>query len=235
MEILSISIIGGGKEQSAFEILKKNARAVTGVVKKFEEVITAYFSDLDFERAEKLGRELSKQETAADKGRREFMKVLGEGAFLPAFRAEIAWLAERLDTIADTAEGAMRALLLREQLMRALIKGEKRDKGLKEWRLKFIKLAQVTTQAVQILEEAIESLPTDIGAASRKADDVGQLEHEIDLMEQSLLNDLYTFEKLLDPISIVQLADFIRRTANVSDRAEDMSDTLIILGFMLRG
>ncbi|MGC8816538.1 MAG: TIGR00153 family protein [Candidatus Hadarchaeum sp.] len=235
MEVLSISIIGGGKEQRALEILKRNAKAVTGVVKKFEEVITAYFTDLDFDRAEKLGRELSKLETAADKGKREFMKVLGEGAFLPAFRADLAWLAERLDTVADTAEGAMRVLLLRKQLLQALIRGEGKNREIREWRLKFAKMARVTTQTVQILEEAIEALTTDIGEATRKANDVDLLEHEIDLMEQSLTNDLYSFEKVLDPVSIIQLADIIRRSANVSDRAEDMSDTVTILGFTLTG
>ncbi|MEM3421413.1 MAG: DUF47 family protein [Candidatus Hadarchaeum sp.] len=235
MEVFSISIIGGGKEQLAFEILKKNAKAVTGVVKKFEDVITAYFSDLDFDRAEKLGRELSKLETAADKGKREFMKVLSGGAFLPAFRADLAWLAERLDTVADTAEGAMRVLLLRKQLMEALIRSEKKNKDLREWRLRFTKMARITTQTVQILEEAIGALSTDVDEATRKANDVDLLEHEIDLIEHSLMNDLYNFEKLLDPVSIIQLADVIRRSANVSDRAEDMSDTVIILGFTLTG
>ncbi|MGQ9788601.1 MAG: TIGR00153 family protein [Candidatus Hadarchaeaceae archaeon] len=235
MEFLSISIIGGGKEQLAFEILKKNARAVTDVVKKFNDFISAYFTDLDFNRAEKMGRELSRLETAADKGKRQFMKVLSEGAFLPSFRADLAWLAERLDTVADTAEGAMRVLLLRKQLLQTLIRGEKKNKALGEWRLGFVKMAKVTTQTVQTLEEAIGALSADISGATRKANDVELLEHEIDLMEHSLMNELYNFEKLLDPVSIIQLADFIRRSANVSDRAEDTCDTLIILGFTLRG
>lgn len=233
MEVFSISIIGGRKEQRAFEILKKNAKAITSVVKKFEDVITAYFTELDLDRAEKLGRELSKLETAADKGKREFMRVLNEGAFLPAFRADLAWLAERLDTVADTAEGAMRVILLRKQLMDALAKAEKRNRKIKEWRLKFAEMAKVTTETVKILEESIDALAIDINLATRKANDVDLLEHEIDLMEHSLVNDLYEFERLFDPISVVQLADIIRRFGNVSDRAEDMSDSVTILAFTL--
>jgi len=233
LEVFSISIIGGRKEQRAFEILKKNAKAITSVVKKFEDVITAYFTELDLDRAEKLGRELSKLETAADKGKREFMRVLNEGAFLPAFRADLAWLAERLDTVADTAEGAMRVILLRKQLMDALAKAEKRNRKIKEWRLKFAEMAKVTTETVKILEESIDALAIDINLATRKANDVDLLEHEIDLMEHSLVNDLYEFERLFDPISVVQLADIIRRFGNVSDRAEDMSDSVTILAFTL--
>ena len=233
MEVFSISIIGGGKEQRAFEILRENAKGIASVAKKFEDVIKAYFSDMDLDKAEKLGRELSKLETAADKGKRDFMRLLNEGAFLPAFRADLAWLAERLDTVADTAEGAMRVVLLRKQLSAALTKAEKKNKKVKEWRLRFVEMAKVTTQTVKILEDSIDALATDTDVAIRKANDVDLLEHEIDLMEHGLVNDLYEFEKLFDPLSVVQLADIIRRSGNVSDRAEDMSDSITILAFTL--
>ncbi len=233
LEVFSVAIIGGGKEQRAFEILKQNAKAIASVVKKFEDVIGAYFTERDPDKAEKLGRELSKLETTADKGKRDFIHMLNEGAFLPAFRADLAWLAERLDTVADTAEGAMRVILLRKQLSAALVKAEKRSKKIREWRLRFAEMAKVTTQTVKVLEEAIEALSTDTNVAIRKANDVDILEHEIDLMEQGLVNDLYEFERLFDPLSVVQLADVIRRFGNVSDRAEDMSDSVTILALTL--
>ncbi len=233
MEVFSISTLTGGKEQKAFEILKGNAKAITIVARKFEDVIKAYFTERDPDAAEKLGRELSRLESVADRGKREFMQALTEGAFLPNFRADLAWLAERLDTVADTAEGAMRVILLRKQLAAALAKAEKKDRRVKEWRLRFAEMAKVTTQTVATLEEAIAALSSDLDLAIRKAHDVDLLEHEVDLMEQSLVNDLYELEKLFDPLSVVQLADVIRRFGNVSDRAEDMSDAITILAFTL--
>jgi predicted phosphate transport protein (TIGR00153 family) len=119
--------------------------------------------------------------------------------------------------------------------MSELAKAEKRNRKIKEWRLRFVEMAKITTQTVKILEEAIGALTTNMDEALRKANDVDLLEHEIDLMEQSLVNDLYGFERLLDPVSVIQLADIIRRAANISDRAEDMSDSLTILGFTLSG
>ncbi len=233
MEVFTIASLTGGKEQKAFQIMRDNARAVTNVVTKFEDLIHAYFIDRDADRAEIIGRELSKLESMADKGKRNYMRVLNEGAFLPAFRADLAWLAERLDTVADTAEGAMRVILLRKQLAAALVKAERKDKRVKEWRLRFAEMAKVTTQTVKTLEESIEALATDIDLALRKANDVDLLEHEVDLMEHGLVNDLYELEKLFDPLSVVQLADVIRRFGNVSDRAEDMSDSITILAFTL--
>lgn len=233
MEVFSVAIIGGKKEREAFEILRKNAASITSVVKKFEEFIVAYFSERDFDKAERLGRELSKLETTADKGKRDFMRILNEGAFLPAFRVDLAWLAERLDRVADTAEGAMRAVLLRERLSAALSKAEKRSRRIKEWRLKLVEMAKITTQTVKVLEESMEALATNIDVAMKKANDVDILEHEIDLIEQGLIHDLYEFENLFDPISVIQLHDVIRRFGNISDRAEDMSDSISMLALTL--
>lgn len=233
MEVFAIAIIGGKREREAFEILERNAKEITGVVKKFEELIVAYFSERDPDVTEKLGRELSKLETTADKGKRDFIHALTEGAFLPAFRGDLAWLAERLDTVADTAEGAMRAILLREQLSTALAKAERRDKKVKEWRLRFVEMAKLTTHTVEILEGSIEALATNIDDALRKANEVDILEHEVDIIEQGLLSDLYKFEKNFDPVTVVQLADVIHRFGNITDRAEDMSDSVATLAFTL--
>lgn len=235
MEVFAISILGGGKERDAFEILRRNAKDITNVVKKFEDLIIVYFSERNLDRAKRIGRELSELETKADKGRRDFLRVLHEGAFLPAFRGDLAWLAERLDRVADTSEGAMRAILLREQLSTALAKAEKKSKKVKEWRSRFVEMAKLTTQTVEVLQGSMEALETNIDVALRKASEVDKLEHEVDLIEQGLVNDMYELEKLFDPLSIVQLSDVIRRFGNISDRAEDMSDSVAILAMTLTG
>ncbi|MFN4133354.1 MAG: DUF47 family protein, partial [Candidatus Hadarchaeales archaeon] len=153
MEVFSISIIGGKTEQRALEILKNNAKMVTEVVRKFEEVIKAYFADADMKKAECLGRELSKLETKADGGRRDFIAMLTQGAFLPAFRGDLAWLAERLDRVADTAEGAMRVLLIRKQLFDVLKKAARKNKKIADIKARIRKMAGTTTETVELLQE----------------------------------------------------------------------------------
>ncbi len=233
MEVMAISILGGRMEKDAFEILRGNAKAVTAVVKKFEEVVKAYFIDQDTEKAETLGRELSKLETKADGGRRDFLALLNRGAFLPAVRGDLAWLAERLDRVADTAEGAMRVLLLRKHLATELRKVEKKNKKIKDIEERLFKMAGTTTATVELLQESVESLTINIDDALRKAHDVDNLEHQVDLIEGSIVNDVYELEKLFSPLSVVQLIDFIRRFGNISDRAEDMSDSMAILAMTL--
>jgi hypothetical protein len=234
VEIFAASFIGG-KEKNAMEIIRKNAREIVNVVKKFEEVVNAYFSEKDLKKAEVLGRELSTIETKADHGRRDFINVLYEGAFLPAFRGDLAWLAERLDRVADTAEGAMRVLLLRERMFKALARVEKKSKSVREWRKDFLNMAKLTTQTVETLRESVDAIGTNIDVAIRKAKDVDNFEHQVDILEGGLLNDLYEHEDLFHPLCVVQMAEFIRRFGNISDRAEDMSDSIQILALTLSG
>jgi len=234
--ILTIAAVpvGGKREREALNILKRNAGSVAEVVKKFEELITVFFSERDLEKAEVFGRELSGLETKADKGRREFLRILHEGAFLPAFRGDLARLADRLDLVADTAEGAMRAILLRGKLIKVLRAAEKRSSKVKGFGARFMKMAELTTKTVDTLKKSVEMLATDIDAALKKVREVSELEHEIDMVQQGLLNDLYECEKYFDPVSVMQLADILQRFENISDRAEDASDVIEIIAYTFR-
>ncbi|MEM1689771.1 MAG: DUF47 family protein [Candidatus Hadarchaeales archaeon] len=226
-------MIGGKLEKQAFEILKNNSEIVLEVVKKFEEVVRAYFKEWNLEKAEKLGRELSSLETRADKGRRDFITLLTRGAFIPAFRGDLAWLAERLDRVADTAEGAMRTLLLRESLIKELKSLSAKNKRVAQWKEKFMTMAGVITQTAEMLSNSVKALERNVDEAIRIARSVDDLEHEVDLIEHEIVEELYEMEKLFKPLSVVQLAEIIRRMGNIADRAEDMSDSIAILGLTL--
>ena len=235
-EILPIGLlpIGGKKEKEAFSLLKHNAEEVLDVVKKFEDMIIASFSERDIAKTEALGRKISDLETNADKSRRKFTCALQKGAFLPAFRGDLARLAERLDDVADAAEETMRVILLREKLFTALAKAEKKRKSAKIIREGLIKMAGLATKTVEALRSAVGMTMSNVDAANEKADEVEKLEHESDIIEQGLINDLYEHEKLFDPISVMQLKEIIDRIGNISDRAEDASDVITIISYSFK-
>lgn len=209
-------------------------RLVFDAVKKLEEMITAFFEKRNLEEAENLGRGVSSIETEADKARREFIRTLHEGAFLPTFRGDLSRLAEQVDNVADTAEAAARAILLRDKLIDIITKAEKRKSGIKDLRRGLIRMAELTTQTVDRLRSAVEALMTDVEEAYRRAEEVDKLEHEIDMIQQCLLRDIYGFEKVLDPLTVVQLVEIARRIEAISDRAEDASDVVRQVGYLIK-
>lgn len=236
MQVFAISFLPfvGKKEKEAFDLLMRNSADVLTVVKKFEELIVAFFSEGDIKKAEALGREISFVETRADKGRRDFSARLGDGAFLPVLRGDLARLAEELDGVADAAEEAMRAVLLRKKILDALDKAEKKEGGAKTIREDLIKMAKMATRTTEALHASLLMLTSNLNASSLKTKEVEEFEHETDLLQLELVNNIYRYENLFDPTSIFQLREIEDKIGSITDRAEDTSDIISILCLTLK-
>ncbi|MEM2878234.1 MAG: DUF47 family protein [Candidatus Hadarchaeales archaeon] len=226
-------IIGKG-EKTALEKLKNNSQRVFDTVKKAGELLKTYFLEKNMEKAETIGKEVSRMETEADRGRREFMEVLHSGAFLPALRGDLARLAESLDRVADVAEGMMRDLLLRRRLMDAVLEAERRNQKVRELWDNISKMVELTEKTVSVMCESINLLDKNMNTAIEKAKEVDRLEHEVDIIEHDILRNIYALENTFDPVSIYQLASVINRYENVTDRAEDVGDLVAILVYSFR-
>ncbi|MFQ6130267.1 MAG: DUF47 domain-containing protein, partial [Candidatus Hadarchaeaceae archaeon] len=120
------------------------------------------------------------------------------------------------------------------RLLDALSKAEKKQKKAKAIREGMVKMARLATQTTEALRSAIDALVTNIDATKIKIDEVEKLEHESDLVEQSLLGELYDFEKVLDPVSMFQLNYLIRGIGDISDRAENVGDVISIVAYTFR-
>jgi hypothetical protein len=224
--------LGGKREKKAFELLRKNAETVSQVVKHLERLIISLFSDGKVKEAQALGRLVSELESKADGGRREFTRELEEGAFLPVFRGDLARLAERLDGVADSAEEAMRSILLREQVAEVLAKARRKKPAVKAINEGLVKMARTATQTVGALKDAISKLPSDMKSGVELAKEVEELEHESDILGQGLMSEIYGLERWLDPVSIFQLKEVVDKMGNISDRAEDTVDILYIISYI---
>ena len=226
--------IGGKKEREAFEILKQNGSTISEIAKGFEKLIAAFFIEGDVTKAEVLGRRISELESVADKGRRRFTRGLQKGAFLPLMRGDLARLAERFDAVADAIEEAMRAILLREKLSGALARATRRGKEIGRFGRDLSKMAGIATRAAEALRTSIDFLTTDLDAALAKAGEVEELEHESDIVEQNLITYLYSFEKALDPITVIQLKEIIEKIGEILNRAEDAADVVSTIAYTQR-
>lgn len=235
MHILGVSLlpVGAKKEKAAFETLKRHAAAVTKAAEKFEETLVAY-SKREFEKGEELAWELDGLESKADRLRARFENELSAGAFLPAFRGELARLSEYVDDVADKAEDAIWEIRLRPKLFEVLAKAEKKKKEARTIRLGLVKLAGKEVEAARALKATVDVLLKDMDAAAKKAIKIDKLEGESDILEEKLLQDMYRYEKLVCPISVMQLKDLIEAIGGISDAAEDAGDVLSAMVYSLK-
>lgn len=233
-KVLSISLtaLGGGREKEAVKIMEQHVAIVLDVVKKLEELTKAFQKG----NAKKLGAleaELDRLETKADGVRRKFEASLVEGAFLPAYRSDFSALAERIDDVADMAQEAARAFVWRGVFCDTIAKACKKKAEAREIVDGFVKIVQKAVDATTALKEAVGTLMSNVEVARANANKVELAEHESDLLEEKLIKQLYTHEKLFDPVSIIQIKDIVEKMGAVSNRAEDASDLISIISYML--
>lgn len=219
----------GGKEREAANILKEVCSKLSKMGSKCEEFFEIFFVEGDIRVAEALGKKVSELESEADENRRKFIQMLYNGAFLPVMRGDLVELAERLDKVLDAIEETVNCVLLRENLLRKL-GGKSKEIG---DRLK--KVASKSRETIDSLVEAVNLLFVDMDRVVLKVDEVQKLEHESDLLESEFIASLVDIEKELDPLSVVQLEELVRKLGSISDTAEDTGDVLLRLVSGLKG
>ncbi|MEM2978288.1 MAG: DUF47 family protein, partial [Candidatus Hadarchaeales archaeon] len=129
-----------GKEREALRLLGLHSEAVLGVVRKFEELVQA-LSSFEWEKACCLGREVTLLESQADDRLGKFNRALAGGAFLPAYRGDLARLGSQLDNVADVTEEVSRTILSRERTWRVMKKAGRKMERLREGMVKMGELA----------------------------------------------------------------------------------------------
>jgi len=219
---------GAKKEQEAFKSLTCHAVEVRKTAEMLSELFQA-LAKYDHELIEKLVKEISVQESEADKCRRKFEVILHEGAFLPLFRSDLFNLAELTDTVADEVKHVGRALARREKLCIALKKATKKDKKIDALMNGFETLAAKVIETVECLVDAVKALETDVEKAATLAERMSKLEEDADTIEDQLTRDVYDLERSLDPITVLQLRDTVMWTGRVANWAEDAGDIISII------
>jgi len=218
-----------GKEREAANVLREACSKLSKMGFKCEEFFETFFVEGDIYAAEAIGKKISELESGADEDRRRFIQILYDGAFLPAIRGDLVELAERLDRVLDAIEDTLRSVLLRESLLKKL------GKRSKEVGVRLKKVAIKSRETVNSLVEAVNSLFVSMDKVVLKVDEVQKLEHESDLLEAEFIASLVELEKVLDPLSVVQLEDIVKKLGLISDAAEDTGDVLLRLVSSLKG
>ena len=207
------------KEKAIFDGILLHLATVTEAVDAFRGSVTA-IANGDPSSA-RLVDSVFDAETRADGIHRELSTKIAEGAFFGGVREDILNLLERIDDIADAAKDAARYLGSDSQLV-----GQAPD---------LLKLEQMKLfvadlgSAVAALTELVKALKVGKKEALSKVHSVESFEEEADTHKAAILKVLFANERSMDPVTVIQLRDFIFVADNIADRAEDASDVILIL------
>ena len=160
-------------------------------------------------------------ETKADTIHRDLSLRVANGAFFGGVREDILALLEKIDDIADSAKDASRLLnvelgmdgpaieLLRSDGMRLFIADLK--------------------GAVSALENLIAAFTISKKEVLARVHSVEEFEESADSRKDVLLRELFKDASKLNPVTVIQLRDFIFVADDIADNAEDASDVVLVL------
>jgi predicted phosphate transport protein (TIGR00153 family) len=160
-------------------------------------------------------------EEKAKELRRDLSGKIADGAFFGGVREDILKLIQTDDDIADTAKDAARLLVI----------GADGDPGY----LNLLKSQHMTSfqgnllSAVTSLESLIKALQVDKKAVLSRVRAVEDFEEAADSEKAHLLTELFSKPRAMDPVSIIELRDFILSSDNIADNAERASDVVLVL------
>jgi len=216
---------------SGFSINRRERAIVEGVgshlstVKKTVEDFGGLVDSVsagDAASARRFFDDVMDDETKADTIHRDLSLRVANGAFFGGVREDILALLEKIDEIADSAKDASRLLnvevgttngsaieLLRSDEMRLFIADLK--------------------NAVLALENLIAAFSINKKEVLARVHSVEEFEESADSRKDVLLRELFRGASKLNPVTVIQLRDFIFVADDIADNAEDASDVVLVL------
>lgn len=208
------------KEKAILEGIRRHLEAVEKTVNAFADAVGAAARG-DAGSAMKLIQEVFQEETRADGIHRDLSLKVAEGAFFGGVREDILDLLEKIDNIADSAKDSARLLLLD-----ASIEKEGREILQSQNLAHFL---QDLKSSVGALSELVASFDRGKKEILSKVHGVEEFEEEADSDKEKVLEELFSRGSSMNPVTVIQLRDFIFIADDVADSAEDASDVILVL------
>lgn len=194
------------------------------IVNKTVEAFAASVESLgrgDIASSEELARDVFEGETAADTIHRELSLRVAQGAFFGGVREDILNLLEKIDDIADSAKDAARFIASDSRLgndARGMLGSENMKLFLDDLKA-----------SVGALTELVRAFDGGKEEVLSKVHSVEEFEEYADSRKDVLLRQLFAGSRGMDPVSVIQLRDFIFVADDIADKAEDAGDVILVL------
>jgi len=194
-------------------LVNRHLNLVDSALRAFGDALSAYLEGSEV--AASLAKRVNEFESRADDVRREVIGELLHGALLGNYREDMLRLVERTDGLANSADALVNALIYQQIRIPEALKAPVLEMGKKS-----IDILDQLCVAVEKLFSNMHEVPTHTRLIEKTEGEIDKLEHAA--IQALFQMDLPLAEKLW-------VRDFITHLAQLSDRAEDLSDLLEII------
>jgi len=209
-------LLGSGKEKKTLVRIAEHVKVSLEAVEGLDSVLVEFSKGSG--KVEDRVRYVDGLEKAGDVLRREIEEDLYSGAFLPISRSRVLDFAENVDKISDAAEDASK-----------LLSFLKKDEVPEELMVLLRSGVAKGAESVKLLKEGIEAIE-DLDKVRFLIKEVRRREHESDEITHNAFAVLYGHDHS-DRVLFL-LAKLIELIGNISDVAEDASDSLSLIVLM---
>jgi len=208
------------KESKVVREIEDYFKIVHKTVDGFADLVKA-MADGDKAKATNFFQLVLDGESEADSVHRTLSMDIAEGAFFGGIREDILNLLETMDNVADSAKDAARFL--------------ESERDLDDFALSLLRTDEMKV-FVSDLQSAVNALGNLIAALelgkkqllSRVAA-VEEWEESADTSKDQLMKRLFRSSSNPNPVTVIQMRDFLFVADDIADYAEDASDVILVL------
>jgi len=170
---------------------------------------------------ERAAREVSLLEGEADRAKNEFRARMPLRLFLPIDRRDLLRLISEIDAVADCAEDVGVLLTLRQWTVPRQL-----EAPLREFVRRVMLVVEAAAELVGMMDELMAAGFTGSAAelALAKADQIGELEHDADKLQDQCAKVLFKVEDELSAVSIFMWTKLLNKIGDIANHAENVGD-----------
>lgn len=210
----------GRKENAIVGGVENHLAIVMETVGNFSKLLGAVAAGNDTDAREFFAAVLTGEKRADDFHLRLSTEI-AEGAFFGGIREDILDLLEKVDNIADSAKDASRFLVVEGALdpfAISLLKSSAMSK-----------FVENQVGAVAALQNLVSAFKIGKKEMLSRIPKVAEFEEAADSNKDELWKALFQREGSPDPVTVIQMRDFIAVSDDIADNAEDASDVVLVL------
>lgn len=207
--------------ENAIEKAHNHVKTAQQCVFELKNGIYALLIEKDYDKADKIFKNVDTIESEADAIRREILEDISKGELNPNVRMDLSHLVKRIDNIANCSNGVGRRI---RTISRAFWENCGQDS--KDYILQMI---DKTVECAELLDDLLSALVKSRESVKGIAEQINKLEHEVDVLSLKLKESLQKNDFKINIFTGFFIGNTLNILEAISDSIEEVADYISLL------